>query len=133
MAFFRRKRKGTIETNVKVSDIYVVTSMIISSHNNGTGAGPRCVTMYFLAKCENGNYYELFSRKKLVMKNQPEYGVWSRTFDTPYVEKTEPLTKYLINQKKEMIYIQSLFDFITQMNGLDKLGVFSEEDDDGIS
>ena len=133
MAFFRRKRKGTIETNVKVSDIYVVTSMIISSHNDGTGAGPRCVTMYFLAKCENGNYYELFSRKKLEMKNQPEYGIWSRTFDTPYVENTEPLTKYLINQKKEMIDIQSLFDFITQMNVLDKLGVFSEEDDDGIS
>ena len=133
MAFFRRKRKGTIEKNVKVSDIYVVTSMIISSHNDGTGAGPRCVTMYFLAKCENGKYYELFSRKKLEMKNQPEYGVGFRTFDTPYVEKTEPLTKYLINQKKEMIDIQSLFDFITQMNVLDKLGVFSEEDDDGIS
>lgn len=32
-----------------------------------------------------------------------------------------------------MIDIQSLFDFITQMNVLDKLGVFSEEDDDGIS
>ena len=51
--------------------------------------------------------------KKLEMKNQPEYGVGFRTFDTPYVEMTEPLTKYLINQKKEMIDIQSLFDFIT--------------------
>ena len=56
MAFFRRKWKGTIETNVKVSDIYVVTSIIISNHNDGTGAGPMCVTMYFLAKCEAGDY-----------------------------------------------------------------------------
>ena len=31
-----------------------------------------------------------------------------------------------------MIDIQSLFDFITRMNVLDKLGAFSEEDDDEI-
>lgn len=132
MAFFRRKRKGTIEKNVKVSDIYVVASMIISNHNDGSGAGPMCVTMYFLAKCEAGDYYELFSGKKLEMENQSEYDFRSRTFNTPYVEKAEPLTKYLINHKKLMIDIQSLFDFITRMNVLDKLGAFSEEDDDEV-
>ena len=130
MAFFRRKRKDTIKTNVKVSDIYVVTSIIISSYNAGTGFGPMCVTMYFLGKYEDGEYYELFSGKKLENKKQPEDGFLFQTFDTPYVKKAEPLTKYLRNHKKEMIDIQSLFDFITQMNVLDKLGFLSDEEEE---
>mgnify|MGYP004672966905 FL=1 len=133
MAFFRRKRKGTINTNVEVADIYVVTSMIISNHNDGTGVGPRCVTMYFLAKCEEGEYYELFSGKRLEKEKQPEDGFLAQTFNTPYVEKAEPLTKYLKNPQKVIIDIQSLFDFILQMNVLGELGAFSEEDDEVIS
>lgn len=133
MAFFRRKRKGTINANAKVADVYVVTSMIISSHNDGTGCGPMCVTMYFLAKCEDGEYYELFSGKKLEKEKQPEDGFLSQTFDTPYVKKAEPLTKYLRNPNKVTIDIQSLFDFITQMNVLGKLGAFSDEEDEETS
>lgn len=26
MAFFRKKRKGTVKSNIKVADVYVVTS-----------------------------------------------------------------------------------------------------------
>lgn len=130
MAFFKKKRKGTINTNVKVADVYVVTSMIISSHNDGNGFGPMCVTMYFLAKCENGEYYELFSGKKLEKEKQPEDGFLSQTFNTPYVKKAEPLNQYLRNQKKVTIDIQSLFDFITQINVLGKLGAFSDEEDE---
>lgn len=133
MAFFRRKRKGTINANVKVADVQVVTSMIISSHNDGTGGGPMCVTMYFLAKCEDGEYYELFSGKKLEKEKQPEDGFLFQTFDTPYVKKAEPLTKYLRNPNKVTIDIQSLFNFITQMNVLGKLGAFSDEEDEETS
>lgn len=124
MVFFKRKRKGTINENVKVADVQVVTSMIISSHNDGSGGGPWCVTMYFLAKCEDGEYYELFSGKKLEKEKQPEDGFLSQNFDTPYVKKTEPLTKYLRNPNKVTIDIQSLFDFIIQMNVLGELGTF---------
>lgn len=135
MAFFRRKRKDNINAEVKVAevkvaDVFVATSEIISSHNDGTGCGPRCVTMYFLAKCEDGEYYELFSGKKLEKEKQPEDGFLSQTFDTPYVKKTEPLSTYLRVPNKETIDIQSLFVFITHMNVLDKLGAFSEEDEE---
>ena len=112
MAFFRRKRKGTINAKVKVADVQVVTSMIISSHNDGTGGGPMCVTMYFLAKCEGGEYYELFSGKKLEKENQPEDGFLSQTFDTPYVKKAEPLTKYLENPNKVTIDIPITIEMI---------------------
>ena len=129
MAFFRRKRKGTIETNVKVSDIYVVTSIIISNHNDGTGAGPMCVTMYFLAKCEDGDYYELFSGKKIEKDNRPKDGFLVQNFDTPYVKKAEPLKVYLKHPNKSTIDIQCLFDFITNMNVLNTLGAFEETED----
>jgi len=130
MAFFRRKRKGTINAKVKVADVQVVTSMIISSHNDGTGGGPMCVTMYFLAKCEDGEYYELFSGKKLEEEKQPEDGFLLQTFDTIYVKKAESLKNYLSNQNIKIIDKQSLFDFITNMNVLGKLGAFSSKEDE---
>ena len=132
MAFFKRKRKGTINTNVKVADVYVVTSIIISSHNFIIGRGPMCVTMYFLAKCEDGEYYELFSGKKMEKEKQPEDGFLAHTLDTPYVEKAEPLNKYL-KSNKLTIDIESLFDFITDMNVLGKLGAFPDEEDEESS
>lgn len=118
MAFFKKFRKGTINSKVKVADIYVVTSEIISSYNDGNGCGPICVTMYFLAKCEGNEYYELFSGKKLEKKEQLEddFCVLLQNFDTPYLEKAEPLTKYLTYPNQTIIDIQSLFDFITEMN-----------------
>ena len=83
MAFFRRKRKDNINAEVKVAevkvaDVFVATSEIISSHNDGTGCGPRCVTMYFLAKCEDGEYYELFSGKNWKRKNNLKMAFYLR-------------------------------------------------------
>ena len=127
MAFFVRKRKGIINANVKVADVYVVTSEIISSYDDKTGGGPRCVTMYYLARCEYGEYYELFSGKKLEKEKQPKNDFLSLTFDTPYVKKAKPLIEYLRNPNKVTIDIQALFDFITQMNVLCQLGAFSDE------
>lgn len=80
-----------------------------------------CVNMYFLAKCKDGEYYELFSGRKLENKKQPEDGFLLQTFDTPYVKESEPLSNYLKNSNQVTIDIQSLFDFITHMNVLDKL------------
>lgn len=127
MAFFRKK-KGTIKSHIKVADVYVVTSIIISDYNDGTGVGPRCVTMYFLASCEDGEYYELFSGIKLKKKEQPENDILFQNFNTPYIEEVAPLTKYLKNPNKVVIDIQSLFDFITYMNVLWTLGALSDEE-----
>ena len=127
MAFFKRKRKATIDANVNVADVYVVTARIVSSYNNGHGCSPMCVTMYFLAKCEKGEYYELFSGTKLEREKQPEGGCLFRSFDTPYVKKVEPLTEFLVNPKKKTISIQSLFSFITNTNVMGRLGAFSKD------
>lgn len=66
-------------------------------------------------------------------EKQPEDGFLFKNFDTPYVKKAEPLTTYLRNPNKVKIDIQSLFDFITQMNVLGKLGAFSDEEDEETS
>lgn len=116
MAFFKKNQKGTINSIVKVDDIHVITSQIISSYLDGSGGGPYCVTMYFLAKHIDNEYYELFSGKKLEKEKEPKDGVLSQSLDTPYVKKAEPLKKYLRNPNKATIDIQSLFDFITIMN-----------------
>ena len=127
MGFFRKKRKDTINVHLNVADVYVVTSMIISSHNDGIGHVHRSVTMYFLAKCEDDEYYELFSGKKLEKEKQPKDGFLSKTFDIPYIKKIDPLNKYL--RKKATIDMQSLFDFIVQMNVLGELRFFPYEED----
>lgn len=40
-------------------------SFLTSSYNDGSGLGPRCVTVYLLARQENKVYYELFTDKKI--------------------------------------------------------------------
>ena len=111
MLFFKRNRLGLSEQRVRVAEIFVTTSMITSSYNDGTGCGPMCVTAYFLAKCKDGEYYELFSGKKLEEEKKPKNGFVSMQFDTPYVRKTEPFKNYLRNSNMVTIDIKSLFDF----------------------
>ena len=127
MAFFRRNRQSTIKANVDVEDIKVVTSMIISSSYDGTGGGTMCFTVYFLAVEEDGEYYELFSGKKLEKEKQTEDGFLIKSFDTPYVNKAEPLSTYLINPTKKTINLQYLLGFITQMNLLNRLEASLDE------
>ena len=116
MAFFnfKKKQKGTINSKVKVDDIYVISSLIISSYDDGTDDGPYTVTMYFLAKCINNEYYELFSGTKLEKESQNDSS--PQSLDTPYVLKAEPLKNYLTDENTNKIDIQSLFDFITRFN-----------------
>lgn len=99
--FFTRKRKENIDKNIKVAEVYVVTAKIVSSYNNGDGCGPMCVTMYFLAKLEKDEYYELFYGTKLEREKQPEGGCLIRSFDTPYVNKVVPLTEFLVPPKQK--------------------------------
>ena len=57
MAFFKRKESENSRTLVNVEDVYVASTAITSSYNDGTGCGLRCVTWYFLAKFENNDYH----------------------------------------------------------------------------
>lgn len=85
-----------------------------------------------MATCEDGEYYELFSGKKLEKEADTHDGiVIIQNFDTPYVEKAEPLREYFKDDTKDKIDIQSLFDFITNMNVLGYVGAFSDDSVEG--
>lgn len=131
MAFFKRKASTNLSTLVNVEDVYVATTTITSSHNDGTGWGPRCVTWYFLVKLENNEYHELFAGKKIEKEEDTHKDdMVVANFDTPYIEKIEPLTEYLRDKSKKKINIQLLFDFITNMNVLNSLGAFEDNESD---
>ena len=131
MAFFKRKASTNPSTLVNVEDVYVATTNITSSYNDGTGCGPICVTWYFLVKLENNEYHELFAGKKLEKgEDNHKDGVISANFDTPYIEKIEPLTEYLRDKSEKKMNIQLLFDFITHMNVLNSIGAFDDDQED---
>ena len=131
MAFFKRNASTNSSTLVNVKDVYVATTTITSSYNDGSGMGPRCVTWYFLIKLENNEYHELFSGKK-IERNEDTHNedVSVAHFDTPYIEKTEPLTKFLRDKSKKEMEIQLLFDFITNMNVMNFMGEFKGDKSD---
>lgn len=130
MTFFKRKSSTNSSMLVNVKDVYVATTTITSSHDDGTGCGPRCVAWYFLVRLENNKYYELFAGKQLEREEDTHKdGVVFTNFDTPYIKKVEPLTEYLKDNSKKEITIQLLFDFITNMNVLNSLGAFEDDQD----
>lgn len=43
-------------------------------------------------------------------------GTTHKTFNTPYIEKLEPLSKFLKNPEEKLIELDILFDFILDMN-----------------
>ena len=127
MTFLKRKDTSKL---VKVEEVYVVKTYIVSSYDDGTEGSPRCVTLYFLAKCNNGEYYELFSNKKLEREGAHD-GIFAfGYFDRPYVVKAEPLSNYLEKKDTKEMDIQTLFDFIVNMNVLGKLGGLKDSENE---
>ena len=124
MAFFnKRKVKRTV--TLKVEEVKVATTTIISSYNDETGAGPICVKWYFLVREVNEKYYEIFSDKQIEKESDTHHdGFTSKTLDAPYIEKLESLTEYLRDPKEKVIELQLLFDFILNMNVQERLGSY---------
>lgn len=134
LSFFKGKsnnRSTKLEFNC--ADVYVLTTTIISSYNDGMGCGPRCVTWYFLStRCQN-EYYELFSGKKLKKESDCHSdGYTLKTFNEPYIEKIEPLKDYLRDKNKKTMDSQLLFDFITQMNVEASISSSGRNEDDDL-
>lgn len=123
MAFFSKKKGRRAEKirneEVKVEDVKIATTNITSSYDDGSGLGLRCVKWYFLVHEIDGKYYEIFSNKRI--KEEVDTQVTYQTFDTPYIEKVEPLREYLKNPNKKVIDVQLLFDFVLDMNVQEQL------------
>ena len=62
-----------------------------------------------------------------LFKNMNENDILDFFKNIPYIKKIDPLNKYL--RKKATIDMQSLFDFIVQMNVLGELRFFPYEED----
>lgn len=124
------KRKSTGTGTLKIEEVKVATTIIISSYNDGSGLGPRRVKWYFLVREVNGKYHEIFSDKQIEKEEDTHHnGFTSQSFDTPYIQKLEPLTQYLRNPKTKVIELQLLFDFILDMNVQEQLGTSEESED----
>lgn len=125
MTFLKKKRKSLREENYLANELYVLKTVITSNYNDGCGLGPRCVTVYLLARQENNVYYELFTDKKIQKESdmRSDGAVWL-TFNVPYIEDVKPITKY---SDKKKFKKSLLFDFIMQINVLNSLGAFEEE------
>lgn len=124
MRIFKKKQTKCTQENggnevreIRCDEVYVLTTEIISSHDDGSGWGPQCVTLYYLGTKKGGIYYELFSGKKLAEEKDTHLkDCVSKEFNVPYITKVEMLTKYLRDQTMKTIKLNLLFDFITDMN-----------------
>lgn len=107
----KRKELASYDPN----EMYLLTTTIVSSYDDGTGVGPRCVEQCYLAKMEDGKYYEIFSGVEIKCADNSIEGYAFGEFDTPTIEKIEPFTKYVKNPNKKLS-TEKLFYFITMFN-----------------
>ena len=126
MAFFN-KRKGKYSSKLSITndvtdklpvkDIKFATCNITSSYSHAFADSPMCLKWYFLVHELDGAWYEIFSGKKIEKESDAHHdGFVSKNFDTPYIEKLEPLSEYLSDPNEELIDKGLLFDFVLLMN-----------------
>lgn len=124
MGFWNKTPRGRKTSSFKTDEVYIATTTIVSSHDDGSGVGPICVEVYLLVYEVENQYYDIFADKKIEKVVVDNYS----NFNTPYISKVEPLKKYLKKPNKKSIELQLLFDFILNMNVLGKLKAFSNTD-----
>lgn len=132
----KQKEQKLKEGRYNPKDIFLLTTEIISSYNDGSGLGPRIITEYYLATKKDEDFYELFSKVKIEKEEDTQgKGICCQQFNTPYIVKVEPLIDYVKNPDK-MLTEELLFGFITEANtdnrieDLAKRDEYEEENDD---
>lgn len=87
--------------------IYLLTTEIISSYNDGSGTGPKAaIEQYYLAVKEEDKFYELFSKVELTK---------DKKFDIPYIIKEERMIEY-VKDSEQMLTSEELFEFVVKRN-----------------
>lgn len=118
MLFGRTKRKSKVKKQEDKSRVYytrlyepervyVLTTEIISDHNDGSGAGPiASIQQYYLATKEQDKFYELFSKVELTKEKK---------FNIPYITKVESILKY-VEDTEQILTSDELFEFVAKKN-----------------
>ena len=120
--FFKKKRKGeeSKKLTVKVDDVYIATSNLKASCDDGKGFYDKKVTLFYLVVKSSYGYKELFTGRELVLDEDEEF------LDIPFIQRVEPLREYLGNYDGEEITYTALFDIIANINAMDKLGALEK-------
>ena len=131
MTFFKRRKvkneESKVLSTIRTEEVKVATAVVTSNYDDGSGLGPRCVEWYFLVHEVDGKYHEIFSGKQIEREEDTHCGEFSiKNFNTPYIQKLEPLTEYLKNPEKKVIELELLFDFILDMNVQKQLAPFDK-------
>lgn len=96
------------------NEIYLLTTTIKSCYDDGTGIA-KSVEQYYLAKMEEGKYYEIFSGVEIKCADSSTEGYVVGEFNTPTIKKIEPFTEYVKDPNKKLS-TENLFYFITTIN-----------------
>lgn len=116
--FFKKKRKGEEpkKLTVKVDDVYIATSNLKASCDDGKGFYDKKVTLFYLVLKSSYGYKELFTGRELVLDEDEEF------LDIPFIQRVESLREYLGDYDGEEITYTALFDIIANINAMVKLG-----------
>ena len=119
MLFSKKRYKNKEERkDLKIynpKEIYVLTTDIVSDCDDGSGAGPRSITQYYLATKEEEKFYELFSKVEIEYADNSTPGFTFGSFNTPMIKKVEKLEKY-VKDPNIKLTAEQLFYFITEIN-----------------
>jgi len=119
-------RSGEDKSNlIDTKDVFLLTTYVVSSYDDGSHDGPKMVKVLFYAKKGENAYYELFSG----MEIEPfdvEHPI--DCFDKAFMKKAEPLSKYLRNPENSMMKASELMEFLTILNTQEILKAKSKQE-----
>lgn len=119
-------RSGEDKSNlIDTKDVFLLTTYVVSSYDDGSHDGPKMVKVLFYAKKGENAYYELFSG----MEIEPfdvEHPI--DCFDKAFMKKAEPLSKYLRNPENSMMKASELMEFLTLLNTQEILKAKSKQE-----
>lgn len=119
MKFFKKRNKNKENRQepklYNPKQIYLLTTEIVSNCDDGSGAGPRSITQYYLATKEEEKFYELFSKVEIKYADNSTPGFTFGNFNTPMIKKVEKFEKYVANPNAKLT-AKDLFYFLTMVN-----------------
>ena len=119
-------RSGEDKSNlIDTKDVFLLTTYVVSSYDDGSHNGPKMVKVLFYAKKGENAYYELFSG----MEIEPfdvEHPI--ECFDKAFMKKAEPLSKYLRNPENSIMKASELMEFLTILNTQEILKAKSKQE-----
>lgn len=124
MSFFGKRNKNKkSRQDLKLynpKQIYVLTTEIVSNCDDGSGAGTRSITQYYLATKEEEKFYELFSKVEIKYADNSTPGFTFGSFNTPMIKKVEKFKEYVTNPNAKLT-AEDLFYFLTMLNASKKV------------